>query len=144
MDVLFNLIIVVPLVVWASMLLFGQRRFTLAMVMAPWPIVGLALIWLAAVLVQVATGAQASLDLASMQAGLSSPWGALATVAGWQALTLSAGTWIFRDARYYRIPTGPYLLATLLLGPVGPGAYLLARRRKERSGAAAQARRHVN
>lgn len=144
MNVIFNLVIVVPLLAWASMVLFPQRRFTLTIATSPWPIVVLALIFLVAGLGQVVTGAQAALDLLSMQQALSSPWGTLATVAGWQGLTLMAGSWIFRDARYYRIPTGPYLLATLLLGPVGPGAYLIVRWRKERSGPTTQVHRHVN
>lgn len=134
MRVFFDLIVIAPLVVWASMLLFPQRRFTLSMVMAPWPVVALAAAWLVASVAQVSTGSLLSLELDSVRSSLGSAWGAIATTAAWQGLTLVAGTWIFRDARYYGIRTAPYLIGTLLLGPVGPAAYLLARRRRERTG----------
>jgi hypothetical protein len=36
-------------------------------------------------------------------------------------------TWMVRDARTHRIPVAPYLVATLLLGSIGPLAYLVHR-----------------
>lgn len=132
MLALANLLLLAPLVVWGSMLLFPRRRFTVSLVVSPWPFVALGALALLALVGQVVTVGVPVLDLASLQRVLASPWGAVSALAQWQALTLFAGVWIFRDARYFGVNPGLYLLATLVTGPIGLALYLWLRRRYER------------
>ncbi len=144
MDLFFNLAVTLPLVVWACMLLFPQRRFTLATISSPWPFVALAVAWGVAWIGQVSVAGVWNLDLASLQGALASPWGTVASTLAWQGLTLALGVWIFRDARFYGLRPEPFLLATLLFGPVGPAAYLWQRQRRDRSGTGRPPERFVN
>ena len=132
-DLLYTLTSLLPLPVWLSMLLFPSAGFTRRMVLSPWPIVVLA----GAYAVLLATAAIAapgvpSLDADALRALLASRWGFLAGWAHYLCLDLFAGIWIFRDAKYYGIRPWPYLLATLFVGPIGLGAWLLRRRAFDR------------
>ncbi len=133
MNGLFDLVILAPLVLWASMLLFPKRRFTLTLVMSPWPFVVLAAVAVIALAGQLATAGLPTLDLGAVATVLGSGWGALYAVSQIVTLGLFAGVWVFRDARYYGVRPAPYLLGTLLLGPIGVAAYLLLRRNRDRS-----------
>jgi hypothetical protein len=132
MNGLFNLFVVAPLLLWGAMLLFPRRRFTIAAVQSPWPFVALGAVVLVPLVGALASAGVPSLALAGVQRFLAMPWGALLAVADLVTLTLFAGVWIFRDARYWNVPAAPFVIATLLLGPVGLAAYLLARWRKGR------------
>lgn len=134
MTALANLLLIAPLLVWGSMLLFPRRAFTLRLVVSPWPFVALGSLALLALVGQVATAGLPTLDLAALQRVLASPWGAVSALAQWQALTLFAGVWIFRDARFFALNPAIYLLATLISGPVGLALYLWVRRRHEGRG----------
>jgi hypothetical protein len=132
MDGLFNLFVLAPLLLWGAMLLFPRRRFTIAAVQSPWPFVALgALVLVPLIGALVATGIP-SLTLRDARGLFSTGWGALLAVADISALSLFAGVWIFRDARYWSITAAPFVILTWLLGPAGLAAYLLVRWRKNR------------
>jgi hypothetical protein len=129
-ETVFALLSVATLPWWLSMLLFPRSPFTVRLVVSPWGPIGLAAVYVALLLGGLlADGAPASLDAASLATALSGPWGFLTAWAHMLALDLFAGTWIFRDARYYgRLPRLELLL-TWWAGPAGLGLYLWRRRR---------------
>lgn len=132
MDGLFNLFVLAPLLLWGAMLLFPRRRFTVAAVQSPWPFVALGLLALVPLCGALVTSGVPSLTLHDARLFLGSGWGALLAIAEIAVLSLFTGVWIFRDARYWSLAAAPYVIATLLLGPVGLAAYLLMRWRRGR------------
>jgi hypothetical protein len=129
MDVTFALLNVATLPWWGSMLLFPRTPATVRMVTSVWPFVGFAAAYAALLLATLAGGgAPASLEASALARTLASPAGFLTVWAHVLALDLFAGTWIFRDARYYgRLPRVELLL-TWFAGPLGLGLYLWRRR----------------
>lgn len=135
METVFGLLNLATLPWWLSMLLFPRTRATVRLVTSPWPFVALAGVYLALLVVAVAGGGGLGLDAASLAAALSSGPGFLTAWAHMLALDLFAGTWIFRDARFYgRLPRLELLL-TWWAGPLGLGIYLWRRRRWSGPGA---------
>lgn len=136
METVFALLSLATLPWWLSMLLFPRSRTTVTLVTSPWPFIGLAGAYLLLLLGSLLAGpAPRSLDAAALAAALSGPWGFLTAWAHMLALDLFAGTWIFRDARYYgRLPRVELLL-TWWAGPLGLGVYLWRRRRWSGPGA---------
>ncbi len=134
MDGLFNLFVIAPLLVWGAMLLFPRRSFTVHLVQSPWPFIVLGAATALPLIGALTASGLPGLTLAGVAALLGSPWGALLAVADGVTLTLFAGVWIFRDARYWALPAAPFVIATLLLGPLGLAAYLVVRWRKNRQG----------
>ena len=132
MDGLYNLFVLAPLLLWGAMLLFPRRRFTIGAVQSPWPFVALGLLTAVPLVGALVASGLPSLTLTAFAALFGSPWGALLAVADVSTLSLFAGVWIFRDARYWSIAAAPFVITTLLLGPLGLAAYLLLRWRKNR------------
>lgn len=132
MDGLFNLFVIAPLVVWGAMLLFPKRRFTVATVQSPWPFVVLGAVVLVPLGGALVSAGVPGLSLESVRAYLGTSWGALLAVAETATLSLFAGVWIFRDARYWNVAAAPFVIVTLVLGPVGLAAYLFVRWRTGR------------
>ena len=133
-ETLFNVINILPLPIWLSMILFPKLRFTQNLVLAYWPFVVLGGIYTALLLAAISTsGGGFSLGFDALRAGLSSEWGFLAAWTHYLALDLFAGVWIFRDAKYWGINPTIYLVATLLAGPLGLAAYLVMRGRKTKA-----------
>ena len=129
MDVTFALLNVATLPWWGSMLLFPRTPATVRLVTSPWPFVALAGVYAVLLLAALAGGdAPASLEASALARAAASPAGFLTLWTHVVALDLFAGTWIFRDARYYgRLPRVELLL-TWFAGPVGLGLYLWRRR----------------
>ena len=132
MDGLYNLFVLAPLLLWGAMLLFPRRRFTVGAVQSPWPFVVLGLLTAVPLVGALVASGLPNLTLTASAALFGSRWGALLAVADVSTLPLFAGVWIFRDARYWSIAAAPFVIATLLLGPLGLAAYLLLRWRKNR------------
>ena len=136
METVFALLSLATLPWWLSMLLFPRSRATVKLVTSPWPFIALAGAYAALLLGSLLAGpAPRSLDAAALAAALAGPWGFLTAWAHMLTLDLFAGTWIFRDARYYgRLPRVELLL-TWWAGPLGLGVYLWRRRRWSGPGA---------
>ncbi len=131
MDSLFGLVTIAPLVVWGAMLLFPRSRFTQRLVLSYWPYVVGSALYLVVVVALVGTqAADLGLSAASLQTLWSSSLGALVVWVHIQVANLFFGVWMFRDAKYWGVNPGLYLLATVLAGPVGLGAYCLMRIRR--------------
>jgi hypothetical protein len=129
-ETLFSLITILPLPIWISMMLFPRARFTQRMVMSYWPFIALGGVYALMLLLALTSGGSLDLSFAGLQGSLSQGWGLVAAWAHFIALDLFVGVWIFRDAKYWGINPGLFLLLTLFAGPLGLGAYLLVRERR--------------
>jgi len=130
METIFGLLNLATLPWWLSMLLFPRTTTTTRLVTSPWPFIALAGVYATLLLAAFGQGGSSGFgfDAASLLAALSTPAGFLTAWAHMLALDLFAGTWIFRDARYYgRLPRVELLL-TWWAGPLGLGIYLWRRR----------------
>jgi hypothetical protein len=81
----------------------------------------------------LAGGAGQGVGFDGLRAGLATPLGFLAGWTHYLAFDLFVGAWIVREARRLEVEARPYLLATLLAGPVGLGAFLVRRGLRLRS-----------
>jgi len=117
---------------WLSLIFAPRTRWTDRLVRSPLIVVPPLVIYAALVLpaLGVVLPAVARPDLPAVAGLLGGPLGATAAWAHFLAFDLFIGRWIYLDARERPWPT-PLLsglfLATLLLGPLGLGAYLAAR-----------------
>ncbi len=134
-ESVFNLLTVLPLPVWAAMLLFPRARFTRTLITADWPFLTLAALYIAVLIGALTTGASTGLGLSftALHNIMASEWGFVAVWSHLITLDLFVGVWIFRDAKYFGINPGLFLLVTFFAGPLGLGNYLLARQRHRRS-----------
>ncbi len=131
-DTVFSLLNILPLPIWLGMLLFPKTRFTQKVVLAYWPYIALAGVYALLLVGALVTGTGFDLSLGGLRRGLSLEWGFLAVWAHLLTLDLFAGVWVFRDAKYWGLEPRPYVLVTLFAGPLGLGAYLLARQRRSK------------
>ena len=129
-ETVFSLLNVLPLPLWLGMLLFPRARFTERLVQAYWPYIALGAVYTLLLIAALANGTGFDLSFDALRRGLSLEWGFLAVWAHLLALDLFAGVWLFRDAKYWGMEARPYVLLTLFAGPLGLGAYLLARQRQ--------------
>ena len=132
-ETVFSLLNLLPLPIWLGMLLFPRTRFTQRLVLAYWPYMALAGVYAFLLVTALLTGTGFDLSLAGLRRSLSLEWGFLALWAHLLTLDLFAGVWLFRDAKYWGLEPRPFVLLTLFAGPLGLGAYLLARRRRSRN-----------
>lgn len=127
-DTLFGLLNLATLPWWLSMLLFPRTKLTVRLVTSPWPFIALAGAYLTLLIGSIVANPTFGIDAASLADALGSGPGFLVAWAHMLALDLFAGTWIFRDARFYgRLPRVELLL-TWWAGPLGLGIYLWRRR----------------
>lgn len=132
-ETVFSLLNILPLPLWLGMLLFPKTRFTQRLVQAYWPYIALAAVYTLLLVGAFVTGTGFDLSLSGLRRGLSLEWGFLAVWAHLLTLDLFTGVWVFRDAKYWGLEPRPYVLVTLFAGPLGLGAYLLARRRRAKN-----------
>jgi hypothetical protein len=81
----------------------------------------------------VAGGAGQGFGFDGLRLALATPLGFLAGWTHYLAFDLFVGAWIVREASRLAVEARPYLLATLLAGPVGLGAFLVRRALRLRS-----------
>ena len=129
-ETVFSLLNILPLPLWLGMLLFPRARFTERLVQAYWPYIALGAVYTLLLVGALATGTGFDLSFDALRQGLSLEWGFLALWAHLLTLDLFTGVWLFRDAKYWGMEARPYVLLTLFAGPLGLGAYLLARQRQ--------------
>lgn len=126
---------------WALMIVAPGWSVTRRVIASPLIVVPALLVYAVAVLPALSDvlPAVASPTLMSVAGLLGSPLGAAAGWAHFIGFDLFVGRWIFLDARERGIPhlvTAPVLVLTILLGPLGVLAHLVARAVRQRSGAA--------
>ena len=130
-EFVFYFVTLMPMPLWCVWIFLP--RHALAQQMAeflwPWVLFGFGYGVLALLSTAVETLPGASLfSLEGVMRLFDGPW---ATVTGWAhylCLDLFAGRWIVRDAPDGGYLRAPFLALTLLYGPLGLAAYLLARR----------------
>lgn len=129
MDAGFGLVSLVALPWWLAMLLFPTTAATTRWVTSPLPYFVLAVAYGLFLVAWVLSGdAPISLEASDLADGFARPFGFLAVWTHMQALGLFAGTWLFRDAKYYGVTPRLSLLLTWWFGPLGLGWYLYRRR----------------
>jgi hypothetical protein len=78
-------------------------------------------------------GGEAGFGFDALRAALATPLGFLAGWVHWLAFDLFVGAWIVRESRRLSVEPRPYLVSTLLAGPLGLGAFLVRRTLRLRS-----------
>ena len=130
MDVAFGLVSLVTLPWWLAMLLFPTSSATTRWVTSPLPYFVLAVTYGLFLISSLLSGdGPASLEASDLASSFASPLGFLTVWTHMLALDLFAGTWLFRDAKYYGVTPRLSLLLTWWFGPLGLGWYLYRRRR---------------
>ena len=133
METLFGLVSLLPMPVWGAMLLFPRTDFTRRLVTATWPLLVLAGVYATVLIVSLfAGGAVGSIGFDALRTAVGGEWGFLTAWTHMLALDLFAGIWIFRDAKYWGVSPTWFLVGTLVAGPLGLGAYLWVRSRRDR------------
>ncbi|MEV6521986.1 ABA4-like family protein [Longispora sp. NPDC051575] len=117
---------------WALMILAPTWSWTRRIVSSPWIAAPPAVVYLLLVIPDITTilPAVASPSLDGIRDLLGTPLGATVGWAHFIAFDLFVGRWIYLDSRERRIHplvTGPILLVTILLAPIGLLAYLPVR-----------------
>jgi ABA DEFICIENT 4-like len=101
---------------------WGRRAASHAAVFA-----GLSAVYAGLLVAALASGGLAGFDYPALRAGLATPAGFLA---GWThtlAFDLFVGAWMVREANRLDVGVRPFLLFTLLAGPIGLGGFLARR-----------------
>jgi hypothetical protein len=130
-ETFFNFFTILPLPIWASMILFPRSRFTQRLVLSNWPYIVLGGIYTVLLIGHIFMTMQPlSFSFQALQAALDSELGLLAGWMHYLTLDLFVGVWIFRDAKYWGISVSVFLLITLFAGPLGLAGYLIIRQRK--------------
>lgn len=141
MDALFQASFLLVAPFWFAMIALPRLELTQRVVASPWIGAPAALLYLALVLpgLPEVVGAVANPTLAPIAAMLGTPEGATIAWVHFLAFDLFVGRWMYLDARARGIRwwvTSPLLCLTLMLGPAGLLAYLLARTRNAGTAAA--------
>ncbi|MEV0156718.1 ABA4-like family protein [Micromonospora sp. NPDC050686] len=131
---LFTLTFAVAAPFWALMILLPNRPVTARIIASPLIVAPVLVIYAALVLPALGTvlPAVTSPTLPGVRDLLGTPDGAAAAWAHLVGFDLFAGRWAWLDSRERGVPAlvmAPVLLLTILLGPVGLGAYLAVRTR---------------
>ena len=128
---LFNLITILPLAFWISMILFPKTLFTQRMVMNYWVYIGLGIFYATTVIAFIATNLDIlTISFDSFRAALTSDWGLLMVWTQLSIFNLFIAVWIFRDAKYWGIKPLWYLVSAYFLPPLALAIYLLIRQQK--------------
>ncbi len=131
-EFFFNLINILPLPLWLSMILFPKTRFTERLVMSYWPFIVLGGVYVLCLLVSFGSAPGFGFSFEALRMGLSSDWGFVTGWAHFIAFDVFVGVWIFRDAKYFGLNVTVFLILTLFAGPLGLAAYLLYRQRLQK------------
>lgn len=118
---------------WLCWLVAPRSRAALRMAAHSGVFVVLSLVYTLLVAAVLAQGGFGGSDAASVRAGLSTPLGFLTGWTHYLAFDLFVGAWIVREAQRLDVEARPFLLFTVLLGPLGLGAFLLRRALRLRS-----------
>jgi hypothetical protein len=119
---------------WALWLAAPRSRLALRAASHGLVFVALSLCYAALLFAALASGpGLGGMDFEGLRAGISTPQGFLAGWTHYLAFDLFVGAWILREARRLELEPRPFLLLTLLVGPLGLGAFLLRRGARLRS-----------
>ena len=118
---------------WLCWLAAPRSRWSLRAASHSGVFVVLALVYTVLVAAVLAQGGFGGSDAASLRAGLATPLGFLTGWTHYLAFDLFVGAWIVREAARLEVEARPFLLFTLLLGPLGLGAFLVRRALRLRS-----------
>ncbi|HEX2659963.1 MAG TPA: ABA4-like family protein [Polyangia bacterium] len=134
MDRVFSASAMLGFPFWVAMIVAPRWRVTRRVLASPLVVLGSVLLYASLVLPALGTvlPVVARPTLATVMALLNQPVAATAAWAHFLAFDLFVGRWIYLDALERKVPlpwlaVAPTLVLTLLLGPLGLGAYLLLR-----------------
>jgi len=130
---LFNLITILPLAFWMSMILFPKALFTQRLVMNYWVYIVLGIFYAFTVIAFIGSNLDIpAINMTSFKAALSNDWGLLMVWTQLSIFNLFIAVWIFRDAKYWGIKPFWYLILAYLLPPLGLSIYLFVRQQKSK------------
>lgn len=131
MELVFQLMVLLALVVWAVWLVAPKSAVAMRLAREPLVFVGFGLIYVALLIVAILDGLPEGAGFTSVDGIMRVFDSSYATVAGWAhylAFDLFAGAYIMRDSGgTYRVAVP--LVLTLVAGPLGLLVYLAGRRR---------------
>jgi hypothetical protein len=124
----FQLLNLVVLPWWALFLVSPRSRLAGRAASHSAVFLGLALLYAALLAGALAQGgAGGRFDFDALRAALGSPRGFLAGWTHYLAFDLFVGAWIVRESNRLGVEPRPYLLFTLVAGPIGLGGFLVRR-----------------
>ncbi len=124
----FQLLNLVVLPWWAIFLAAPRSRIAGRAASHSAIFLGLSLLYAAFLALAVAAaGGQGGLDFDGLRGALGTPRGFLAGWTHYLAFDLFIGAWIVRESGRLGVEPRPYLLLTLVAGPIGLGGFLIRR-----------------
>jgi hypothetical protein len=89
--------------------------------------VALAIVYTGLLATAIATGPGGAFGYDALRTALSAPFGFLAGWTHYLVFDLFVGAWVLRESGRIEVEPRPFLLLTLLAGPIGLGSFLLRR-----------------
>lgn len=124
----FQLLNLVVLPWWAVFLAAPRSRIAGRAASHSAIFLGLSLLYAAFLALAIAAGAgQGGFDFDGLRGALGTPRGFLAGWTHYLAFDLFIGAWIVRESGRLGVEPRPYLLLTLVAGPIGLGGFLIRR-----------------
>jgi hypothetical protein len=112
---------------WALWLIAPRSRWAARAASHSAVFLALAAVYTVLLLAALGSGEAAGFDFDGLRRALSTPVGFLAGWTHYLVFDLFVGAWILRESRRLEVEPRPYLVITLLAGPLGLGAFLVRR-----------------
>ncbi len=112
---------------WVLFLLVPHSKIALRAASHGGVFIALAAVYAGLLAGAIATSPGQGLGYEGLRSALGAPVGFLAGWAHYLVFDLFVGAWVLRESRRIRVEPRPYLLFTLLAGPIGLGTFLVRR-----------------
>jgi len=112
---------------WAVFLVAPRSAFARRAASHGGVFLALAAVYAGLLAAAIATGPGGGFDYGGLRTALSAPIGFLAGWTHYLVFDLFVGAWLLRESGRIDVEPRPYLLLTLLAGPLGLGSFLLRR-----------------
>jgi hypothetical protein len=132
-ELAFSLLNLAVLPWWGLWLVVPRSRWAIRAASHTAILVALCGVYAALVAAALGGGGPGGSGYDALRSALGTPLGFLAGWTHYLAFDLFVGAWILREALRLEVEVRPYLLFTLLLGPLGLGAFLVRRALRLRS-----------
>lgn len=131
-ETAFQLVNLAVLPIWATWIVAPRSRLAVRLAASGVFLILLCVLY-AGLLAGALSGGSGGFDFEGLRAGLATPQGFLAGWTHWLAFDLFVGGWIVRESGRIAVEPRPFLVLTLLAGPLGLGGFLVRRALRLRS-----------